>query len=158
MSEVWLPGVAPESAYADYVAPPSTLTDYCATGLPWECTWWGSIATFWDPTQVQKCREADDLVRACNAGSFNRNIRSGSGAGPAPSTAAQPGVNYNDPAVLDRIRREQAASDKVTWFQTIDAIRGAMGGDGNPQDQTEFPWLAVLLFVALFAGLVLIKK
>ena len=136
----------------------SDLSTYCRAGLPWECTWWGSIATFWNPTLYQPCREAEDLYAACMAGGFNRNLPGGSGAGPAPGSAAQPGVNYNDPAALRRIQDEQRASDSAAWFDAIEASRKLVAGAPERSDTWDFPWLAVVLFVALFAGFALIRK
>jgi len=146
----------PEKAYAEYQAGQLSLNDYCALGVPLECKlgWIPLLGLPWFLSQ--RCREADDLQKACNAGGFNRNILAGSGAGPAPPLAAQPGVNYNDPAVLAAIAEGQRRSDAEEWQRTIDANRRLMSGaagDDDPPDDGEFPWGLVLVGIA---GVVLI--
>ncbi|MBK7927078.1 MAG: hypothetical protein IPJ98_06125 [Bryobacterales bacterium] len=107
--------------------------------------------------------EAYDLERACNAGGFNRNIPSGSGAGNAPDSAAQPGLNYNDPTVLQSIYEEQLRNDKTKWNETIKAIMKTISGapragdDPNPKEPG-LNWIVVLALVIFVGGVLLAKK
>lgn len=147
---------------------PMPLSEYCGKAVPWYC------AAGWIPligapiAYSQQCREAYDLERACNAGGFPRNIPSGSGAGKAPDSAAQPGVNYNDPAVLQSIYEEQLRNNKTTWDDTIKAIMKTISGapragdDLNPKEPgpnwTLWVLVGVLVYLIAFVMPIRFKK
>lgn len=125
--------------------------DNCAAAVPWDCAF-GWIPLIGAPVAFsQRCREAYDLEKACNAGGFGGkrpNVLPGSGAGSAPDLAANPGVQYSDPNVLRTIQEQQAANDKVKWFQTIDANRRLIEGAADPSKDAE-PEAGWVLFLAL---------
>jgi hypothetical protein len=140
-----------------------TTKEYCAKAVPWYCAP-GWIPIIGAPIAFsERCREAYDLERACNAGGFNRHIPAGSGAGKAPDLAAKPGVNYNDPAVLRDIYEEQLRNDQAGWTRRIEEIGKTMSGapraddDDDPKDKP-LNWIFIAALVIFVVGVILAKK
>jgi hypothetical protein len=125
--------------------------DYCSQAVPWHCAF-GWVPILGAPVAFsQECREAYDLERACMAGGFPRPV-AGPGAGPAPPLAAKPGVDYDDPAILREIERQQREADKVRWFQTVEANRNIIDyapGNEPPEPREGLVLLAALAIVVL---------
>lgn len=137
-----------------------TSEEYCAQAVPWNCKWYGfpGLTDLLASGGKRPCAEAWDLYDACVAGGFNRNIPSGSGAGKAPEKAAQPGLNYNDPTVLQSIYEEQLRNDKTKWDETIKAIMQTMSGDGSGDRPAGLNWIVLLALVIVVGGLMWAKK
>ena len=159
------------SDFVDYsfalptLGPAKSLTrqEKCETAIPFECTKLGSVLTFWDwrPSTAQKCAVAEDLYKGCIAGAWNPNLVPGSGAGKAPPLAAQPGVNYNDPKVLQAIAEEQKKNDMSAWLASIAANMRLMSGDGSKPDDPKEPGLNFMILAALaivIGGALLAKR
>lgn len=139
---------------------PLTRAEICAAGVPWWCAA-GWVPLLGAPVALStQCREAYDLERACNAGAFNPNLIPGSGAGKAPPIAAQPGVNYNDAAVLATIAEQQKKSDLTAWLQSVASNMRLMGGDGSqPGDAApELNFIIVIALGIVIGGAVFLRR
>lgn len=125
--------------------------------MPWNCRWYGfpALTDALAPGGKRPCAEAWDLYDACMGGGFADPI-AGSGAGPAPDVAARPGVNYNDPRILDQIKFDQSASDAAKWLETINANRGIMTGAPSNEGGLNLIW--ILAAVLVIAGVVMFKR
>lgn len=136
------------------------LNEYCLKAVPWNCKWFGfpGLTDLLASGGKRPCAEAWDLYDACVAGGFNRNIPAGSGAGKAPDQAAQRGVNYNDPKVLQSIYEKQLQNDKTKWDETIKAIMKTMSGDGSGDRPIGLNWIVLLALVIVVGGLIWAKK
>ncbi len=149
------------------IMPPSSAgarqlsrSEICATAVPWDCAF-GWVPLLGAPWALStRCREAYEVEKACNAGAYNPNLVPGSGAGAAPVIAAQPGVNYNDPKVLQEIAEGQKRNDLTAWLASISSNLRLMGGDGS-KPEAEEPGMNFMILMALaivIGGALLAKR
>lgn len=136
-----------------------TRQEMCDAAVPWYCSRWGFPALTDILSGGRPCAEAWDLYDACIAGAYNPNLAPGSGAGKAPDIAADPNVNYNDPAVQDAIRRGQNANDAAAWAAIIEANRRLLSGDGSDPDNppAQINWIVLGALGLVVVGAVVLK-